>query len=134
MFLHSSRTTLCRREYLMLYVDVSVFTWCYAAIFAMGPLIGWGHYRREAYGTWCSIDWEEPTFSTNVYIIIIFISTYFFPLSVIIMCYAVIYKKVREVSIHIHILFPTIWHHHIKLKKLKLLQMNLEQTTRKMQF
>lgn len=34
-----------------------VGVWCYASVFAVGPLARWGHYGPEPYGTACCIDW-----------------------------------------------------------------------------
>lgn len=34
-----------------------VGVWCYAMVFAVGPLANWGHYGPEPYGTACCIDW-----------------------------------------------------------------------------
>jgi len=34
-----------------------VGVWCYAMVFAMGPLANWGQYGPEPYGTACCIDW-----------------------------------------------------------------------------
>nr|QNN94671.1 ciliary opsin [Malacoceros fuliginosus] len=74
-------------------------TWIYASVISSGPLFGLGHYRHEAGGTWCSIDWEDSTPSTNIYIIIIFIACFFLPLAIVIFCYSVIYRKVKEVAV-----------------------------------
>lgn len=34
--------------------------WCYASVFAVGPLAWWGSFGPEPYGTACCINWYEP--------------------------------------------------------------------------
>lgn len=33
--------------------------WCYASVFALGPLVHWGSFGPEPYGTACCINWYE---------------------------------------------------------------------------
>ncbi|KAI4796203.1 hypothetical protein KUCAC02_029393 [Chaenocephalus aceratus] len=42
-----------------------VGVWCYASVFAVGPLAQWGRYSAEPYGTACCIDWKAPTTSSR---------------------------------------------------------------------
>lgn len=37
-----------------------VGVWCYAFLFAIGPLAQWGSFGPEPYGTACCINWYEP--------------------------------------------------------------------------
>ncbi|KAK1898838.1 Opsin-5 [Dissostichus eleginoides] len=49
-----------------------VGVWCYASVFAVGPLAQWGHYSAEPYGTACCIDWKTRT--TNAHSLIVKLS------------------------------------------------------------
>ncbi|XP_039545839.1 opsin 7, group member b [Pimephales promelas] len=74
-----------------------VGVWCYAAVFAVGPLSGWGQYGSEPYGTACCIDWRAPSYSTPamIYIICLFFFCYIVPCTVIILSYTLILVTVR---------------------------------------
>ncbi|XP_051515819.1 opsin 7, group member b [Myxocyprinus asiaticus] len=74
-----------------------VVVWCYAAVFAIGPLSGWGQYGSEPYGTACCIDWHAPSFSTPamIYIICLFFFCYIVPCTIIILSYTLILVTVR---------------------------------------
>ncbi|XP_051517483.1 opsin-5-like [Myxocyprinus asiaticus] len=75
-----------------------VGVWCYAAVFAVGPLSGWGQYGSEPYGTACCIDWHAPSYSTPamIYIIFLFFFCYIVPCTIIILSYTLIFVTVRE--------------------------------------
>ncbi|XP_016328674.1 opsin-5-like [Sinocyclocheilus anshuiensis] len=74
-----------------------VGVWCYAAVFAVGPLSGWGQYGSEPYGTACCIDWHAPSYNTPamIYIIFLFIFCYIVPCTIIILSYTLILVTVR---------------------------------------
>ncbi|KAJ0064877.1 hypothetical protein NL108_017016, partial [Boleophthalmus pectinirostris] len=71
--------------------------WCYAFIFALGPLAQWGHYSPEPYGTACCIDWHAPNHepSSLSYILCLFIFCYALPCSIIFVSYTFILLTVR---------------------------------------
>ncbi|XP_046896556.1 opsin 7, group member b [Hypomesus transpacificus] len=74
-----------------------VGVWCYASIFAVGPLSGWGQYGPEPYGTACCIDWEAPGHSMAAmsYIICLFLFCYIVPCTIIFLSYIFILLTVR---------------------------------------
>ncbi|XP_073678755.1 opsin 7, group member b [Garra rufa] len=74
-----------------------VGVWCYAAVFAVGPLSGWGQYGSEPYGTACCIDWHAPIYNTPamIYIICLFFFCYIVPCTIIILSYTLILLTVR---------------------------------------
>ncbi|XP_017553679.1 opsin 7, group member b isoform X1 [Pygocentrus nattereri] len=74
-----------------------VGVWCYSAIFAVGPLSGWGQYGSEPYGTACCIDWYAPYHSQPAmsYIICLFFFCYIVPCTIIFLSYAYILMTVR---------------------------------------
>ncbi|KAK1898714.1 Opsin-5 [Dissostichus eleginoides] len=71
--------------------------WCYAGVFAVGPLSGWGEYGPEPYGTACCINWEAPgrSFAAMSYIICLFFFCYIVPSTVIFLSYTFILITVR---------------------------------------
>ncbi|XP_041858870.1 opsin 7, group member d [Melanotaenia boesemani] len=71
--------------------------WCYASVFAVGPLAQWGHYSAEPYGTACCIDWHAPNHELLAlsYIICLFVFCYALPCTIIFLSYAFILLTVR---------------------------------------
>ncbi|XP_065817769.1 opsin 7, group member b [Labrus bergylta] len=71
--------------------------WCYAGVFAVGPLSGWGEYGAEPYGTACCIDWNAPSQNSAAmsYIICLFFFCYIVPCTVIFLSYTFILLTVR---------------------------------------
>lgn len=71
--------------------------WCYAGVFAVGPLSGWGQYGAEPYGTACCIDWHAPSQSSAAmsYIICLFFFCYIVPCTVIFLSYTFILLTVK---------------------------------------
>ncbi|XP_026188825.1 opsin 7, group member b [Mastacembelus armatus] len=71
--------------------------WCYAGVFAIGPLSGWGEYGAEPYGTACCINWHVPRQNTAAmsYIICLFFFCYIMPCTIIFLSYTFILLTVR---------------------------------------
>ncbi len=71
--------------------------WCYAGVFAVGPLSGWGEYGAEPYGTACCINWHAPSQNSAAmsYIICLFFFCYIVPCTVIFLSYTFILLTVR---------------------------------------
>lgn len=74
-----------------------VGVWCYASVFAVGPLAQWGHYSVEPYGTACCIDWHAPNHELSAlsYIICLFFFCYALPCTIIFLSYTFILLTVR---------------------------------------
>ncbi|KAG9270370.1 opsin 7, group member d [Astyanax mexicanus] len=74
-----------------------VGVWCYASVFAVGPLAHWGQYGPEPYGTACCIDWYAPKRDALAmsYIICLFLFCYVVPCTIIFLSYAFILLTVR---------------------------------------
>lgn len=74
-----------------------VGVWCYASIFAVGPLAQWGHYSAEPYGTACCIDWHASNHELTAlsYIVCLFVFCYVLPCTVIFLSYTFILLTVR---------------------------------------
>ncbi|XP_056628624.1 opsin 7, group member c isoform X2 [Triplophysa dalaica] len=71
--------------------------WCYASLFAVGPLARWGSFGPEPYGTACCINWYYPSHNVLAmsYIISLFIFCYVLPCTIIILSYTFILLTVR---------------------------------------
>ncbi|KAL6119068.1 uncharacterized protein ACO6RY_03725 [Pungitius sinensis] len=71
--------------------------WCYAGVFAVGPLWGWGEYGAEPYGTACCISWDAPSKGAAAmsYIICLFFFCYVVPCTTIFLSYTFILLTVR---------------------------------------
>ncbi|XP_026188930.1 opsin 7, group member d [Mastacembelus armatus] len=69
-----------------------VGVWCYASVFAVGPLLQWGHYSPEPYGTACCIDWHAPNHELSAlsYIVCLFVFCYALPCTIILLSYTFI--------------------------------------------
>ncbi|KAM3838027.1 opsin-5-like [Diretmus argenteus] len=74
-----------------------VGVWCYASVFAVGPLAKWGHYSVEPYGTACCIDWHAPNHNLSAlsYIVCLFLFCYALPCTIIFLSYTFILLTVR---------------------------------------
>lgn len=74
-----------------------VGVWCYASVFAVGPLAEWGRYGAEPYGTACCINWHAPNheLSAMSYIVCLFLFCYALPCTVIFFSYTFILLTVR---------------------------------------
>ncbi|XP_054654629.1 opsin-5-like isoform X2 [Dunckerocampus dactyliophorus] len=71
--------------------------WCYATVFAVGPLAQWGRYSLEPYGTACCIDWHAPNHELSAlsYTVCLFVFCYALPCTIIFFSYTFILLTVR---------------------------------------
>uniref|UniRef100_UPI00398EFFE2 opsin-5-like n=1 Tax=Pristiophorus japonicus TaxID=55135 RepID=UPI00398EFFE2 len=71
--------------------------WAYASIFAISPLVNWGHYGLEPYGTACCIDWKASNTDSNAmsYTVALFVFCYIFPCIIITTSYTLILLTVK---------------------------------------
>lgn len=72
--------------------------WLYALLWAIFPLVGWGHYGPEPFGVSCTIAWAEFQNSTNgfSFIVSMFILCTVTPAVTIITCYTSIAWKLHK--------------------------------------
>ncbi|KAM4629297.1 opsin 7, group member a [Polymixia lowei] len=72
--------------------------WAYALLFACSPLVHWGAYGPEPYGTACCIDWHRSNSEAvaRSYTVVLFVCCYMVPCAVIIASYSLILVMVRE--------------------------------------
>ncbi|XP_073442620.1 opsin-5-like [Dendrobates tinctorius] len=77
---------------------VIMFIWLYALLWAIFPLVGWGHYGPEPFGISCTIAWAEFQNSTNgfSFIVSMFILCTITPAMTIISCYTTIAWKLHK--------------------------------------
>ncbi|XP_061587421.1 opsin 7, group member a [Cololabis saira] len=71
--------------------------WVYALLFACSPLVHWGEYGPEPYGTACCIDWRlsNQHVSARSYTVVLFIFCYILPCCVIVASYTGILVTVQ---------------------------------------
>ncbi|XP_018603215.1 opsin 7, group member a [Scleropages formosus] len=72
--------------------------WAYALVFACSPLVHWGEYGPEPYGTACCIDWKLSSMQAvaRSYTVALFIFCFAVPCGVIVSSYTQILITVRE--------------------------------------
>ncbi|XP_059200826.1 opsin 7, group member a [Centropristis striata] len=65
------------------------FAWVYALLFACSPLVHWGNYGPEPYGTACCIDWRRSNQHSTArsYTVALFVFCYILPCCIIIASY-----------------------------------------------
>ncbi|XP_040204364.1 opsin-5-like [Rana temporaria] len=90
----STRNTIKKQAIYILIAGI----WLYALLWAIFPLVGWGHYGPEPFGISCTIAWAEFQNSTNgfSFIISMFILCTIAPAVTIITCYTRIVWKLHK--------------------------------------
>ncbi|KAM9307724.1 opsin-5-like [Gastrophryne carolinensis] len=71
--------------------------WMYSAVFAISPLIHWGKYGAEPYGTACCIDWYSSNMNRVVmsYTIALFVFCFIIPCGIIMTSFTLILRTVK---------------------------------------
>ncbi|XP_049446139.1 opsin 8, group member b [Epinephelus fuscoguttatus] len=64
-----------------------IWTWLYALIWAMLPILGWGRYGPEPFGLSCSLAWGEMKHEGFSFVITMFSFNFLIPTIIIIFCY-----------------------------------------------
>ena len=62
-----------------------VLAYGYGGVWACPPLLGWGRYEVEPYGTACSLNWSDIPLS---YLVLVFIFIYLLPIIIMVICYS----------------------------------------------
>ncbi|XP_014348795.2 opsin 7, group member a, partial [Latimeria chalumnae] len=72
--------------------------WAYAVVFACSPLVHWGEYGAEPYGTACCIDWKASNKEKVAlsYTTALFVFCFVIPCGIIITSYTLILMTVKE--------------------------------------
>ncbi|RXM30241.1 Opsin-5 [Acipenser ruthenus] len=73
-----------------------LFTWLYALMWAVFPLLGWGKYGPEPFGISCTIAWGEFKVNGSTFIVCIFTLCTVVPALTIIICYFGIAWKIHK--------------------------------------
>ncbi|XP_061099563.1 opsin-5 isoform X1 [Conger conger] len=75
-----------------------VFVWLYAAFWATMPLVGWGNYAPEPFGTSCTLDWwlAQASVSGQSFVLSILFFCLVFPTIIIVFSYVKIICKVKS--------------------------------------
>jgi len=99
-----------------------VFTRLYAAFWATMPVVGWGNYAPELFGTSCTLDWwlAQASVSGQSFVMCMLIFCLVLPTGVIVFSYVMIIFKVKasakEVS---HFDTQNKNKHHLEMKLTK---------------
>ncbi|KAM4728768.1 melanopsin-like [Anableps anableps] len=80
-----------------LYVVV-VGVWVYSLGWSLPPFFGWSAYIPEGLQTSCSWDYMSFTVTVRTYTVLLFVSVFFIPLTVIAICYLAIFRAVRRAA------------------------------------
>ena len=72
--------------------------WLYAAFWASMPLVGWGSYAPEPFGTSCTLDWwlAQASASGQSFVMAILFFCLIFPAGIIVFSYVMIIYKVKS--------------------------------------
>ncbi|KAM6915531.1 LOW QUALITY PROTEIN: opsin-5 [Xenentodon cancila] len=102
------------------------FVWVYAAFWATMPLVGWGHYAPEPFGTSCTLDWwlAQASVSGQSFVMAILFFCLVLPAGLIVFSYVMIIFKVKSSSKEISHYDARIKHNHnleMKLTKVAML-------------
>ncbi|XP_022533396.2 opsin-5-like [Astyanax mexicanus] len=75
-----------------------VCAWTYALVFACSPLVHWGEYGPEPYGTACCIDWlsSNQRSGARSYMVALFVLCYLLPCVLILVSYTSILLTLRR--------------------------------------
>ncbi|MGH0158320.1 UNVERIFIED_CONTAM: hypothetical protein FKN15_035266 [Acipenser sinensis] len=73
------------------------FIWFYAGFWATMPLVGWGNYAPEPFGTSCTLDWwlAQASVAGQSFVLCMLFFCLIFPTAIIVFSYAQIIKKVK---------------------------------------
>lgn len=64
-----------------------LWTWLYALIWALFPILGWGRYGPEPFGLSCSLAWGQMKHEGFSFVISLFSMNLLMPSIIIIFCY-----------------------------------------------
>lgn len=72
--------------------------WAYAAFWATMPLVGWGSYAPEPFGTSCTLDWwlAQASVSGQSFVMAILFFCLILPTGLIVFSYVMIIFKVKS--------------------------------------
>uniref|UniRef100_A0A3B1JCY8 Vertebrate ancient long opsin a n=1 Tax=Astyanax mexicanus TaxID=7994 RepID=A0A3B1JCY8_ASTMX len=75
-----------------------LFVWTFSFIWTIPPVLGWSSYTVSKIGTTCEPNWYSGDPHDHTFIITFFTTCFILPLSVIIVCYGKLLRKLRKVS------------------------------------
>ncbi|XP_055042971.1 opsin-5 [Misgurnus anguillicaudatus] len=92
---HLRYGTWFKRSHAILLV---LFTWFYGAFWATMPLLGWGNYAPEPFGTSCTLDWwlAQASVSGQSFVMCMLIFCLVLPTGIIVFSYVMIIFKVKS--------------------------------------
>ncbi|XP_067880988.1 opsin-5 isoform X7 [Heterodontus francisci] len=105
------------------FIGVS-FVWLYAAFWATIPLVGWGDYAPEPFGTSCTLNWwlAQASVGGQVFILSILVFCLVLPTAIIVFSYVKIIAKAKSSA-------KEVANFDSRMKSNHLLEMKLTKTT-----
>uniref|UniRef100_A0A4W3IAF8 Opsin-5 n=2 Tax=Callorhinchus milii TaxID=7868 RepID=A0A4W3IAF8_CALMI len=90
------------------------FIWFYAAFWATMPLVGWGNYAPEPFGTSCTLDWWLARVSVSglIFVLTILFFCLLLPIIIIVFSYIKIIAKVKSSAKEVAHFDSRIQNHH----------------------
>ncbi|KAM6964938.1 opsin-5 [Aplochiton taeniatus] len=75
-----------------------VMVWFYAAFWATMPLVGWGNYAPEPFGTSCTLDWwlAQASLSGQTFVVAMLFFCLILPTAAMVFSYVMIISKVKS--------------------------------------
>ncbi|XP_041043315.1 opsin-5 [Carcharodon carcharias] len=100
------------------------FIWLYAAFWATIPLVGWGNYAPEPFGTSCTLNWwlAQASVGGQIFILSILLFCLVFPTAIIVFSYVKIIAKVKSSA-------KEVAHFDSRIQNNHLLEMKLTKAT-----
>ncbi|XP_028809137.1 opsin-5-like [Denticeps clupeoides] len=92
---HLSYATWIKRHHAFICL---VFIWLYATFWATMPLVGWGNYAPEPFGTSCTLDWwlAQASVAGQSFVMTILMFCLVLPTGIIVFSYVMIIFKVKS--------------------------------------
>ncbi|XP_066490973.1 pinopsin-like [Tiliqua scincoides] len=75
-----------------------IFTWTWSLVWTVPPLLGWSSYIPEGLKTSCAPNWYSGGSNNNSYILVLFVTCFAMPLSMILFSYANLLMTLRAVA------------------------------------
>ncbi|KAJ8275406.1 hypothetical protein COCON_G00100310 [Conger conger] len=77
-------------------------TWLYGLLWALLPLLGWGRYGPEPFGTSCSLAWGDLGDASGAFVFVMFSLVLVLPAAVIIACYSGLVLRLHRAYKTVH--------------------------------
>lgn len=83
---------------LRLKLSLCVISWLYGLVFAIPPLLGWGHYVLEGFKMSCSFDYISQNPQDIMYMTFLMFGGFVYPVIIIGFCYGRVYSSMIDLT------------------------------------